>query len=140
VKKSFIGGIVACLVAMTQGGCWNTTAGTGATSTGSIPAGTTTFSVSVENAPSSYTINNLANPSMTLQRGQTYTFNVNTPNHPFYIMTVQSTDTGNAYSGATSNGMTNGTMTFSVPTSAPAQLYYNCSNHAAMTGVITITN
>ena len=112
----------------------------------STPAAATsnsnTYTVNANNAPSSFTINGTNNPTLTLQRNQTYTFTISeTSNHPFYIMSVQGTNTANAFtSGVTGNGTTNGTLTFSVPVSAPNTLYYNCSIHAGMTGVINITN
>jgi len=88
-----------------------------------------------------YTINNLANPGLTLQRGLTYTFAVNATGHPFYIKTIQSTGTVNAYNdGVTGNGLQGGTLTFTVPASAPATLFYDCSIHSSMTGTITIVN
>lgn len=106
-----------------------------------IPAGTTTFTVAPNSGSSAYTINGIDNPSLTLQRGQTYTFNVSAAGHPFYIMSVQGTNPGNAYaSGVTGNGTTSGALTFVVPAGAPGTLYYDCSVHAAMTGTITVTN
>ena len=108
---------------------------------GSVPAGTTTFTVTSTNAPVSYTVNGSENPTITLQRGQTYTFDLTVPGHPFYIMTTQGTNTGNAYSnGITGNGTVNGTLTFAVPSNAPNTLFYDCSVHAGMTGTITVTN
>lgn len=95
----------------------------------------------VNNGLSSYTINSLSNPTLTLQRGTTYTFAVNASGHPFYIKTIQGNTTANAYNnGVTGNGVQVGTLTFSVPTDAPDTLYYNCQFHAAMTGVIQLVN
>ena len=72
-----------------------------------------------------YVIDGMSNPSLTLCRGSTYTFAVNTPGHPFYINTVQGTGTGNAYSsGVTGNGSTSGNVVFVVPADAPNTLYY----------------
>lgn len=81
------------------------------------------------------------NPNLTVVRGNTYVFNLNTPGHPFYINTTQGTGTANMYNtGITGNGNTSGTLTFVVPTDAPNTLYYNCEFHAIMTGVITVTD
>jgi hypothetical protein len=103
--------------------------------------GTTTLNVTTINAPTSYTINGVDNPTLTVQRGVTYTFNLSTAGHPFYIMSVQGTNTANAYtSGVTGNGNTAGTLTFTVPVGAPNILYYDCSIHSGMTGVINVTN
>jgi hypothetical protein len=108
---------------------------------GAVPVGTTSFLVTPDSGATYYTINGGANPSLTLQRGVTYRFTINSAGHPFYIMSTQGTDTANAWiSGVSGNGTTNGTLTFAVPSGAPDTLYYDCSVHPAMTGVITITN
>jgi hypothetical protein len=86
-------------------------------------------------------LTNSNNPNFTFKRGGTYTFNVNTPGHPFLINTVQGTGTANKYNtGVTNNGAISGAVTFTVPMNAPNTLYYNCEFHGSMTGVITITN
>jgi hypothetical protein len=87
----------------------------------------------------SYTINGQQNPTLSLTRGQTYTFSVSSVGHPLYIKTVQSTGTGNAYNnGVTNNGLETGTLTFAVPSNAPNTLFYNCSFHSSMTGTINV--
>lgn len=79
------------------------------------------------------------NPTLLLSRGKVYKFNVNASGHPFYIKTVNSTGTGNAYNdGVTNNGAQTGLVTFQVPNHAPSVLHYNCSVHAAMNGRIII--
>ena len=79
------------------------------------------------------------NPTLTLMEGETYTFNINALGHPFWIKTVRSTGTENAYSsGVTNNGIANGTITFTVPYDAPSTLYYNCEVHSSMGGIINI--
>jgi len=81
------------------------------------------------------------NPSITLQRGMTYTFTVDAAGHPFWIKTAQNTGTGDAYnSGVTNNGSATDTVTFTVPADAPGTLYYICEFHASMTGTLTITD
>lgn len=88
-----------------------------------------------------------SNPPLTLVVGQTYTFTANTSLiHPFYIKTVQGPGSLNAYpttpdSGLDNNGVTSSAtvMTFTVPASALGTLYYNCGNHASMTGTINVT-
>ena len=86
------------------------------------------------------------NPSITLSRGNTYKFILDTQGHPFYIMT-EPFKTGIAEDGSTSviystgvsgNGTEKGTLTFTVPTGAPDVLYYQCGNHQSMQGVFTI--
>jgi len=86
-----------------------------------------------------YIINGQSNPTLTITEGQTYTFNINAINHPFWIKTVFSTGTGNAYNdGVTNNGTDNGTITFVVPYNAPSTLYYNCQYHILMGGTINV--
>lgn len=85
--------------------------------------------------------NNNSNPNLTLRRGETYTFNLDAPGHPFLIKTVQGTGTSNLYDeGVTNNGAVSGTITFTVPEDAPDTLYYNCEFHRVMTGTINITD
>lgn len=84
---------------------------------------------------------NTSNPDLTLQRGETYTFTIDAPGHPFFINSTQGTGTNNAYdSGVTNNGAVNGVVTFTVPNDAPNTLFYNCQFHGTMTGTITITD
>jgi hypothetical protein len=88
---------------------------------------------------SAYTINGQANPSLKLVRGQTYTFGVAASGHPFWITTLPGAGTSDTFdTGVTNNGIATGTLTFTVPASAPATLYYQCQFHDPMNGVITI--
>ena len=88
---------------------------------------------------SAYNINGTNNATLTLMRGVAYVFNVNASGHPFWIKSVSSTGTGNAYNpGVAANGIQVGTLTFAVPTNAPSTLYYNCQYHSAMKGTINI--
>jgi hypothetical protein len=84
----------------------------------------------------------MSDPTLTLQRGVTYTFNINVGGHPFYIKTVaNSTGTGNQYTtGVTGNGASPGVVTFAVPASAPNTLYYHWSLHSGMGGTLNIVN
>ena len=82
-----------------------------------------------------------SNPDFTFKRGGTYTFNVNTPGHPFLIKSVEGTTVANSYNvGVTNNGAIAGSITFTVAADAPDTLYYNCEFHGSMTGKITITD
>lgn len=107
----------------------------------------TTTNYNVTNSgSSSYIFNgggltNGNNPNLTLQRGKSYSFTMNTPGHPFLIKTAQTTGTANTYSnGVTNNGGSSGVISFTVPSDAPNTLYYICEFHSSMTAVITITN
>jgi hypothetical protein len=109
-------------------------------STGASCRAAGTLQVSSSGA-TAYVIDGANNPMLDLCRGSTYVFSVKAAGHPFYINTVQGTGTANAYSnGVTGNGVTMGDLTFAVPRDAPDTLFYNCSIHSAMTGMIHILN
>ena len=77
-----------------------------------------------------------SNPVLYLRRGEIYNFAVNASGHPFEIRVSNG---GSAYStGVTNNGAQVGTVIFKVPMSAPATLYYQCTNHSGMGAVINI--
>jgi hypothetical protein len=95
----------------------------------------------VNSSTTAWLIDGVANPTLTFCRGDTYTFAVNAPGHPFYIKTVKSNGTGNAYSsGVSGNGTQSGNVTFVVPADAPNTLFYDCAVHAAMAGTIDIVD
>ncbi|MFC4218926.1 hypothetical protein [Flagellimonas marina] len=86
-------------------------------------------------------LENVANPDLTLKRGQTYELNVNVPGHPFFIKTEQTLGTGETFdNGVANNGATSGTITFTVPETAPDTLFYICEFHSSMTGTLTIVD
>lgn len=71
------------------------------------------------------------NPQLTLTRGRTYTFQVNTSSiHPFEI-------TGAPAGSVTNNNISNGSLTFKVPTAA-ASYAYDCSIHLFGNTIITV--
>ena len=75
-------------------------------------------------------------PVLYLTRGETYKFVVDATGHPFQI---RASNGGSAYNtGVTNNGQANATITFVVPMTAPATLYYQCTAHSGMGGVINI--
>ena len=88
-----------------------------------------------------YFIDGKQNPELTLKRGATYTFELKTTGHPFWIKTKNSPGKVNAFeAGVTGNGTERGTLTFTVPADAPALLHYNCEVHDMMNGAIHITD
>ena len=101
----------------------------------------TTFTVTVSS--SKYYIDGILTKSLTLKKGYTYFFDSTdstTNNHPLFIGTIS---TGGSYtyeytSGVTKSRPTTETLTFIVPSDSPSTLYYNCGNHVAMGGTITI--
>ena len=73
------------------------------------------------------------NPALTLVRGQTYVFDNVSGAHPFQIES-----SGSAYNDGVVNNNVVGTVTFTVPFSAPSELTYVCTAHAAMSGDIAV--
>lgn len=79
-----------------------------------------------------------------LRRGNTYQFVVNASGHPFYLTTDNGVNfaagqyVGEYTSGVTNSRTDNGTLTFVVPNDAPDDLYYQCGNHSAMRGGLSI--
>lgn len=85
----------------------------------------------------------LANPTLYLARGQTYTFQIGSLSgiHSFYVNTESGLGSANAYSGGglSANGVVSATsITFDVPQDAPDLLFYNCGIHASMAGQIDV--
>jgi hypothetical protein len=76
-------------------------------------------------------------PTLYLRRGETYVFNNTSGSHPFQIQSVAGSG-GAAYSTGVTNNNTVGVVTFKVPMSAPATLYYQCTSHANMGGTMNI--
>ena len=76
------------------------------------------------------------NPTITLQRGKTYRFDVNASGHPFQIRV--SSGGSNYTNGVVNAGTQVGAVYFTVPDDAPTSLVYQCTNHAAMVGTINI--
>ena len=76
-----------------------------------------------------YTINgNQPNPTLTLVRGQTYTFAINSSSdHPFFINSP----------GVQNNNISQGTITYTVPTAA-ANYNYFCSIHGFGAQILTV--
>src|SRR6056300_391736 len=79
-------------------------------------------------------------------RGGTYTLNISATGHPIYLTTDNGTNySSGTYFGEYTTGVTgsrtdSGTLTITVPSDAPDTLYYQCGNHSAMRGAITIKN
>ena len=94
---------------------------------------------------SNYTIdgmglNSATDPAIYLHKGHTYYFDKQTSGHPFRVSTSNG---GSAYQDADGNSIEisgQGVLKFEVPQNAPDKLYYYCTSHAAMNGVIYTTN
>src|SRR6185295_11863214 len=99
------------------------------------------FAVSPRQDFGAYIVNQVSNPTLRLVRGQTYTFMVDAaPVHPFHIVTAPGIPVTDFNTGVTNNGTAQGLVTFTVPLTAPDSLAYQCSNHDAMAGILTIVN
>ena len=119
---------------------------------GSTPQ-TYNFVVTASGA-SSYTISgtdrngnvNGANPTITIEEGDTVNFTVSAAGHPFYLKWAQGTGTGNTVGNgggantATNNGTTSGTISWVTTSGDAATYYYNCEYHGAMTGNIVVNS
>jgi len=96
------------------------------------------FSPTVNNITSTGLV---ANPRLTLYRGQTYTFNISATGYPFCIKTRPETGTGYFYNnGVSAQSVQNGTVTFTVPYEAPSVLYYLNNNDVNSVGTIEIAD
>ena len=80
-------------------------------------------------------------PSIRLLRGQKYKFTNNMGAHPFRIQSTVNGSTGTIYNdGITNNDVSNGTLTWDVQFDTPSVLYYQCTAHASMGGIIYIVD
>jgi hypothetical protein len=103
-------------------------------------AAVTNFNVT-NSAATSYVIGGNNNATLTLTRGQTYTFTLDVVGHPFWIVTARGAaevNTNAFNNGVTGNGSSTGTLTFVVPSSAPSTLFYQCGFHDIMGGQLNI--
>jgi hypothetical protein len=85
------------------------------------------FTVTTPGDQFAFNINGANSPSLTLVRGRTYTFAVETSSiHPFRVNSA----------GVINNNITSGTLTYTVPTTG-ANFTYDCTIHgASMSGTI----
>jgi len=96
-----------------------------------------TFEVTWDSGNETFLIDGEPQSQITLTRGVTYEFNVDTPNEPFHLTTDDTL--GNNYSevytggvtikgNSTKNATSTGTLEITVPESAPDDLYYTSTN------------
>ena len=98
-----------------------------------------TFSISAEDDNSDYLFDGKADPTLTLIRGQTYTFDRTDSGHTLQLQQTENGTVGEAYSTGVTAG-SGGDFTFTVASDAPNTLYYQCTAHAAMGGAINIVD
>ena len=78
-------------------------------------------------------------PTLYLVRGDKYAFVNSMGAHPFRIQSTPNGSTGTQYNdGITNNDVSNGTLTWDVQFDAPDTLYYQCTSHPDMGGIIYI--
>ena len=96
----------------------------------------------IHSASGSYIFAGTSNPIITVTRGSTYTFNMNTPGHPFAIQTTTGEyNSANEYTvGVNNAGAAVGDITWSVPQNSPDNLFYVCKNHEEMNGKIIVVD
>ena len=81
------------------------------------------------------------NPGLTLYRGQTYNFQVNTPGDPFYIRRNPTEGSIADYNdGVTNNGAEVGTVSITIPVNSPDVLYYQSGNNIDRVGMFRISS
>jgi len=83
------------------------------------------------------------NQGVSVYVGDTINFNLSgvSGSHPFYLKTVQATGSTNQVSTPTATGQgSTGTATVSWTPNTAGTYYYQCSNHNAMNGTITVQN
>jgi hypothetical protein len=79
------------------------------------------------------------NPTLTLYRGQTYEFEINSPNNPFTIKTSRVAGDLEKYSdGVSASSVQSGTITFTVGVNTPDVLFYVSETDANTGGVFHI--
>ena len=114
---------------------------------------TQTYNIGAETGAYTFSgISTGSNPTLgPLYRGNTYNFVLDstTSGHPFYLTTDSNGEwSQGTYGGEYTSGVTNSrgagssgtdaTVTFVVPADAPDTLDYQCGNHQAMNGTLTI--
>jgi hypothetical protein len=78
------------------------------------------------------------NPTIKLYRGQTYKFEVNSPNYPFFIKTRR-TKVGFEYDeGTENNGVESGVVTLTLDQNSPDILYFMSNDDLSLGGVIQV--
>ena len=81
------------------------------------------------------------NPTLTLYKGQTYKFEINSPNNPFSIKTSRVSGTLDRYTdGVSTNAVENGIITFTIPKGSPDVLYYVSEADANVGGTLQIAD
>ena len=78
------------------------------------------------------------NPTLYLTRGKTYRFENGSGGHPIRIQSTSGAS-GTAYNTGVTNNAQAGTVIVEVQHDAPDVLYYQCTSHSGMNGILYIT-
>ena len=78
------------------------------------------------------------NPTLYLTRGKTYRFENGSGGHPIRIQSTSGAS-GTAYNTGVTNNAGSGTVIVEVQHDAPDVLYYQCTSHAAMNGILYLS-
>lgn len=82
----------------------------------------------------------LSQPVLTLKRGIAYSFVLSTGGHPFRLRKAAGGTDIAPSEGLPSNGLSSGTMTFTVPATGVDTAVYQCGSHSQMTNLINIVD
>lgn len=110
----------------------------------SLPAnqqiGTTSaYKVNIKNNVYEFSTHTESNPVITLYKGQTYKFNIDSIGAPFSIKTARTDDINDRYlTGVDNQGVEKGIITFTVSTDAPSVLYYVNEYDITIGGVFNV--
>jgi hypothetical protein len=97
-----------------------------------------TFNV-VNSGTVAYVINGTSNATLTVVRGYSYFFTINTSGSNFFLKTAQGIGLANQYGlGVTNNGAAVGGILWTVDAGAPSTLYYQSQQNSGQTGTINV--
>jgi hypothetical protein len=137
--------LMLLLAALALAGCPMSTSSGGGDSSGGFDV--RVVSESSHPDPAAHTvvfeIDAVQGRTLDLTRGTTYTFNLMTAGHPFYITSDAAGGPGfpgEVTTGVTDSRATSGTLTFAPDASHPDLVYYQCGAHERMGYVINISD
>lgn len=105
---------------------------------------TTTVDIGFDSASFNYTINGTSGASVTMKRGENYTFlRGDFSGHPFALSTVapgSGWSESDRYGDSPNLTQTGQTIVYTPGSDTPDTIYYRCTVHASMGGVINVTD
>ena len=76
---------------------------------------------------------------VTIKEGDRINFIVDASGHPLYLKTQAGSGTGNQIGGVVNQGDDDGNVYWTAPAGSAGTYYYQCGNHAAMSGQLIVT-